>query len=57
MTDRAPALTLMAEGFDMLEEDLEKERFFAAVRKTYWASPEGAPQRELMRTLITQLDF
>ncbi len=57
MPERVPALNLMAEGFDMLEEDLEKERFFAAVRKTYWASSEGAPQRELMRTLITQLDF
>lgn len=54
---RARAITLLAEGFDMLEEDLEKERFFAAVRKTYWALPEGSPQRELMRTLISQLDF
>ena len=33
----------MAEGFDMLEEDFEKERFFALVRRTYWESPEGSP--------------
>lgn len=51
------AIALMAEGFDMLEEDLEKERFFAAVRRTYWASAESSPQRALMRTLIAQLDF
>lgn len=51
------AITLVAEGFDMLEEDLEKERFFAAVRRTYWASAESSAQRGLMRTLIAQLDF
>ena len=32
----------MAEGFDMLEEDLDKERFFALVRRTYWESPENS---------------
>ncbi len=54
---QSAAITLVAEGFDMLEEDLEKERFFAAVRRTYWASAESSPQRGLMRTLIAQLDF
>ena len=29
------------EGFDMLEEDLEEERFFALVRRTYWAARRG----------------
>ena len=29
----------------MLEEDLDKERFFALVRRTYWESPEGSPTR------------
>ena len=33
----AGAIALLAEGFDMLEEDLDKERFFALVRRTYWA--------------------
>ena len=41
--DRAKAIALLAEGFDMLEEDLDKERFFALVRRTYWESPEGSP--------------
>lgn len=54
---RAQAITLIAEGFDMLEEDLEKERFFATVRRAYWAAAEGSPERDLMRSLITQLDF
>jgi hypothetical protein len=55
--NRSAALELMAEGFDMLEEDLSKERFFAFARRTYWASPEGSPTRALMQTLITTLSF
>ena len=54
---RAEATALLAEGFDMLEEDLEKERFFAFARRTYWASPENGSARELMQTLIARLDF
>lgn len=54
---QADAIALLAEGFDMLEEDLEKERFFALVRRTYWASADGSSTRELMRTLIGRLDF
>ena len=41
----------------MLEEDLDKERFFAFARRTYWESPEGSPRRALMQTLIGKLDF
>lgn len=56
-TDRADAIDLLGEGFDMLEEDLDKEAFFALIRKNYWAAPEGSPARELMQTLIGKLDF
>lgn len=55
--DRDEALSLLAEGFDMLEEDLLKERFFAFVRRTYWESPEASPTRALMQSLIGKLDF
>jgi HEAT repeat protein len=55
--DRPASMDLLAEGFDMLEEDLDKETFFAFVRKTYWASPEGSPARGLMQALIGKLDF
>jgi len=53
----APAISLVGEGFDMLEEDLDKERFFALVRRTYWQSAAGSPARRLMQTLIGKLDF
>jgi HEAT repeat protein len=55
--DQAGALALMAEGFDMLEEDLEEERFFATVRRTYWAAAEASPTRALCEQIITKLDF
>ena len=55
--DRANAIALVGEGFDMLEEDLDKERFFALARRIYWESKEGSPTRELMQTLIGTLDF
>ncbi len=56
-SERGGLLDLIAEGFDMLEEDLDKERFFAFVRRTYWQSPDSSPARSLMQTLIGKLDF
>jgi HEAT repeat protein len=55
--DRVDALALLSEGFDMLEEDLEEERFFATVRRSYWAAAAASPTRALCEQLITKLDF
>ena len=55
--DRPKAIDLLAEGFDMLEEDLDKERFFALTRRTYWESADNPSTRDLMQTLIGKLDF
>ena len=55
--DRSGAMALMAEGFDMLEEDLDKERFFAFVRRTYWNASDGSGTKALMQALIRNLDF
>ncbi|MFN2447293.1 MAG: HEAT repeat domain-containing protein [Vicinamibacterales bacterium] len=55
--DRDGAITLLAEGFDMLEEDFEEERFFATVRRTYWAAADKSATRQLCERLITRLDF
>jgi hypothetical protein len=57
LPSRDGAIALLADGFDMLEEDLDKERFFALARRTYWDSPDGSPRRALMQTLIGKLDF
>ena len=56
-TDQPGAIGLVAEGFDMLEEDLEEEQFFAAVRRGYWAAADGSATRRLAEQLITKLDF
>jgi HEAT repeat protein len=55
--DQDAAVGIVAEAFDMLEEDLEEERFFVAVRKEYWAAPDGSPMRKLCEQLINKLDF
>lgn len=55
--DSAGALALLAEGFDMLEEDLEEEQFFVSVRRGYWAAADGSAVRRLSEQLINKLDF
>jgi HEAT repeat protein len=52
-----PAILLLGESFDMLEEDLEEERFYAVVRRGYWAAPVNAPARTVAEALIQTLDF
>jgi HEAT repeat protein len=55
--DQDGAIGILAEAFDMLEEDLEEERFFVAVRRAYWAAPDSSPTRKLCEQLIAKLDF
>ena len=54
---REPAIELLREAFDMLEEDFDEERFFAAVRRAYWQAPAGSPGRAVADTLIRRLEF
>ena len=51
------AIELIAEGFDMLEEDYEEESFFAAVRRGYWQAEESSPTRRIGQALIEKLEF
>ncbi|MDE3154087.1 MAG: HEAT repeat domain-containing protein [Acidobacteriota bacterium] len=55
--DRVPAIDLMADGFDMVGNDYEKEQFYVTARHAYWAAAEGSPTRQLMASLIDRLDF
>ena len=54
---RDQAIDLVAEGFDMLEEDYEEETFFVTVRRRYWQAPEPSPTREVGQALIEKLQF
>ena len=51
------AIDLIAEGFDMLEEDYEEESFFAAVRRGYWQAAETSSTRRVGQALIDKLEF
>jgi HEAT repeat protein len=55
--DPAPAIALLGEAFDMLEEDLEEERFYVAVRRAYWSGAQDAAVRKVAAALIQALDF
>jgi HEAT repeat protein len=54
---RVQAIDLVAEGFDMLEEDYEKEGFFATVRRGYWQAAEESATRKVGQMLIDKLEF
>src|SRR5688572_25198780 len=51
------AISLIGEGFDMLEEDYEEESFFATVRRGYWRAAESSPTRRVGQALIDKLEF
>jgi hypothetical protein len=53
----APAVELLREAFDMLEEDYAEERFFVTVRRAYWKAPEGSATRKVANALIQKLEF
>ncbi len=55
--DPKPGIVLIGEAFDMLEEDLDEERFFATVRRGYWAAQPGSPARTIAAALIQTLEF
>jgi HEAT repeat protein len=52
-----PAIELLREAFDMLEEDLEEERFYVTVRRAYWAAPAGSAARKIADLLNQKQEF
>ena len=55
--DRDPALQLLRDGFDLLEDDFREEQFFVAVRKAYFSEPEGSARRGVIQAVINALEF
>jgi HEAT repeat protein len=55
--DPQPAIELLREAFDMLEEDYEEERFYVTVRRTYWQAAATSATRKITDALIQKLEF
>ncbi len=55
--DLADAALVVRDGFDMLDEDLEEERFFMTARSTFWGAPDGSAARRVSDELIRVLEF
>lgn len=51
------ALALVKDGFDLLEEDVAEEAFYATVRASYWKAADGSPVRASAAALIDGLEF
>ena len=56
-TDLDAVVELLADAFDMLDENFEEERFYVAVRQAFWAAPAGSARRKVAETLIQKLEF
>lgn len=56
-SDRSLATELLHDGFDMLQEDLAEEGFFAAARAEYWKAADGSTIRTVAASLIEKLEF
>ena len=51
------SLTLLREAFDMLDEDMAEERFYAYVRRAYRESPDGSAARAVAEATLQALEF
>lgn len=54
---RAGVTALLKDGFDLIEEDVAEETFYATLRATYWKAAEGSDLRTTAALLIDGLGF
>ncbi len=55
--DVSAAALVLRDGFDMLDEDLEEERFFMTLRTGFWTAAEGSEARVVMDELLKVFEF
>lgn len=55
--DPAGELLLLRDAFDMLDEDLAEERFYAQLRESFWHAPDGSASRAFAETALRVLEF
>jgi len=54
---REGALALLKDAFELIEEDVAEEAFYASVRASYWKAADGSPVRASAAALIDGLEF
>ncbi|MDO8795371.1 MAG: hypothetical protein Q7J25_12200, partial [Vicinamibacterales bacterium] len=54
---RDGVIALLKDGFDLIEEDVAEETFYATARATYWKAGEGSDLRAAAALLIDGLAF
>ena len=60
LRDRGSAeesLVLLRDAFDMLDEDMAEERFYAHLRREYWESAAGSDARAAAEATLRMLEF
>lgn len=55
--DLSASTLVLRDSFDILDEDLEEERFFMAARSAFWVASEGSDARAVTDELIKALEF
>lgn len=55
--DLDPALLLLRDAFDMLDEDLAEERFFVLLRSTYWDESQDPRTRRAAEAAMGMLEY
>jgi hypothetical protein len=55
--DLSASALVLRDSFDILDEDLEEERFFMAARSAFWVASEGSDARAVTDELIKALEF
>ena len=55
--DLNPALLLLRDAFDMLDEDLAEERFFVLLRSTYWDESQDPRTRRAAEAAMGMLEY
>lgn len=54
---RDAVIARLHEAFDLLEADLDEERFFASMRAAYWQAADASDARTVAAALIDKLEF
>jgi hypothetical protein len=56
-SDLVQVAEMLFEGFDIVSEDFDEERFYLETRKVYWEAAAGSARRAMAELLMQKLEF